>query len=64
MSNSTPGKIGRCIDGVPVIPPERLPRSNRSLVLSYVASHGAPELIGRHLQAMGYQRGRDFLTVG
>ncbi len=59
-----PKKIGRRIQGVPVIAPEALAVSRRPFVLSYVSNHGAQELIGRRLEAMGYRRGRDYLAVG
>ncbi len=59
-----PRKCGNRIRGVPVVPPEWLNREDRPFVLSYVASHGAPERIAGQLQSMGYRRGRDYLMVG
>ncbi len=59
-----PKKIGRRIHGVPVLAPEALAVPQKPFVLSYVSNHGAPELIAERLDAMGYRRGRDYLTVG
>jgi glycosyltransferase involved in cell wall biosynthesis len=60
-----PKKIGNRIDGVPVVGPDWLAdRADRPFVLSYVTNHGARELISRHLEEMGYRRGRDYLPVG
>ncbi len=59
-----PRKWGNRIRGVPVAPPDWLHGKDRPFVLSYVASHGAPELIAAQLQAMGYRRGNDYLVVG
>jgi glycosyltransferase involved in cell wall biosynthesis len=59
-----PCKIGNFLQGVPVVSPDWLRRSPRPLVLCYVGNHGARELIGLELHAMGYRRGRDYLAVG
>jgi glycosyltransferase involved in cell wall biosynthesis len=60
-----PRKIGNRIDGVPVQPPQWLARVRvRPFVLVYVANHGARQEIGPELEAMGYERGRDYLMVG
>lgn len=47
--------------GPPVIGPAGLPEPGRCLVLGYVASRGARELIRAALRARGYAEGRDFL---
>jgi cellulose synthase/poly-beta-1,6-N-acetylglucosamine synthase-like glycosyltransferase len=59
-----PRKIGNRLQGVPVVSPDWLRRRPRPFVLCYVSNHGARELIGRELHAMGYRRGRDYLAVG
>lgn len=60
-----PRKIGRRVGDVPVEAPEWLrEREPRPFVLSWVASHGARERIGAALEAMGYERGADYLAVG
>lgn len=57
-------KIGNTINGARVVPPQWLKRSEKPFVLSYVANHGARELIARELEAMGYRSGSDYLMVG
>ncbi len=37
---------------------------DKAFVLVYVASHGAREAIAESLQAMRFERGRDYLFVG
>ena len=67
-----PNKIGNKLNGVPVVSPQWLigseqlgnKRKKKPFVLSYVANHGAKELIAEQLQVMGYQRGSDYLMVG
>lgn len=59
-----PRKIGNVIGGARVEAPEWLDRKDKPFVLSYVANHGARELIGAELVEMGYRQGRDFLMVG
>ncbi|HHH48536.1 MAG TPA: glycosyltransferase [Gammaproteobacteria bacterium] len=59
-----PRKIGNRLRGVPVVAPEWLARDARPFVLSYVANHGAREDIASRLEAMGYERGVDYLMVG
>lgn len=60
-----PRKIGNIIDGVPVVSPDwLLLQDQRPFVLVYVANHGARDLIASDLQAMGFQRGSDYLPVG
>jgi len=59
-----PRKIGNIIDGARVVAPEWLHREHKPFVLSYVANHGARDLIAADLQAMGYREGEDYLMVG
>ena len=60
-----PRKIGNRIEGQPVYPPKWLVSARpRPFVLVYVAVHGARELIEAELAGMGYDKGRDFLSVG
>lgn len=54
-------KTGRLVGGVPVIGPERLPAAGSILVLGYVSSRGARELIRTELLRRDYREGRDFL---
>lgn len=56
-----PKKTGRTVAGVPVILPGQLPPPGRLMVLGYVASRGARDLIRAHLAARGYEEGRDCL---
>jgi hypothetical protein len=56
-----PRKTGREVGGRPVIAPAELPPPNGALVLGYVASRGARELIRGELGRRGYVEGRDFL---
>ncbi len=60
-----PKKIGREIDGVPVVGPDWLGEcGERPMVLVYVAAHGAREAIAARLEDLGFSRGRDYLAVG
>jgi glycosyltransferase involved in cell wall biosynthesis len=59
-----PAKIGKVIRGAAVHPPDWLARKPRPFVLVYVTTHGAREIIGTQLQALGYRPGRDYLLVG
>jgi glycosyltransferase involved in cell wall biosynthesis len=63
-----PKKIGKRIQGVPVVSPEWLSpsghRGARPLVLAYVANHGARDLIARRLDGFSYRRGIDYLMIG
>jgi glycosyltransferase involved in cell wall biosynthesis len=59
-----PRKIGNAVHGVPVHPPQWLAQEAKPFVLSYVTNHGARDIIAAQLQAMGYERGRDYLMVG
>ncbi len=59
-----PKKIGNIIGGARVVAPAWLRRTEKPFVLSYVANHGARELITAELEAMGYRNGIDYLIVG
>ncbi len=59
-----PKKIGNIVDGAKVVPPTWLKRKEKPFVLTYVANHGARELIARDLGRMGYRAGIDYLMVG
>ncbi len=62
-----PRKIGRRLDGAPVLGPaalEALRGAERPFVLVYVARHGARSLVARSLESAGYAKGRDWLHVG
>lgn len=54
-------KTGKLVEGVPVIAPEALPPPGSRLVLGYVSSRGAREMIRGELTRRGYAEGRDFL---
>jgi glycosyltransferase involved in cell wall biosynthesis len=54
-------KAGKAVGGVPVIAPEALPPPGSRLVLGYVSSRGAREMIRSDLARRGYAEGRDFL---
>jgi glycosyltransferase involved in cell wall biosynthesis len=56
-------KTGRSVAGVPVIGPEELPAAGSILVLGYVSSRGARDLIRAELVRRGYREGRDFLMA-
>jgi glycosyltransferase involved in cell wall biosynthesis len=58
-----PRKVGRSIDGAPVIGPAELGGTRRPFVVSYVGSHGARELIGEALRARGYRAGGDYVLA-
>lgn len=47
--------------GLPVISPAELPRPGEALVLGYVSSRGARELIRGALRSRGFSEGSDFL---
>lgn len=59
-----PRKIGKRLGDIDVRPPEWLERLDKPLVLAWVTSHGARDLIAARLGGMGYVRGRDWLGVG
>lgn len=54
-------KTDKLVGGVPVIAPEALPPPGSRLVLGYVSSRGARELIRAELTQRGYAEGRNFL---
>ncbi len=56
-----PRKIGRVIDGIPVIQHDHIPPG--CFVVPWVASVGAPERIRALLEARGFVRGRDFIEA-
>ena len=57
-------KIGRVLQGRPVVAPEALRGAVREgFVLGYVAKRGARELARRHLRECGFVEGRDFLMA-
>jgi glycosyltransferase involved in cell wall biosynthesis len=55
-----PRKIGRTIHGSPVVSPDHLPPAEQAVIVSYVATRGAGELIRRDLIAAGRTEGKDF----
>lgn len=59
-----PRKIGNRLAGVPVVAPDWLATRPDVFVLSYVANHGARELICKQLESFGRKNGVDFLCVG
>jgi len=63
-----PRKIGNTILNAPVVAPcwlqQQENRGNKPFVLSYVANHGAREVIAAELHKFNYQRGIDYLMVG
>ena len=58
-----PRKIGRAIDGAPVIAPEELPPPGTCFVVPYVASVGARMLIETRLRARGYRAGQEYVLA-
>lgn len=58
-----PRKVGRRIDGRPVIAPVDLPRAGTAFVVSYVGSAGARQEIARTLDAAGYRAGVDYILA-
>lgn len=56
-----PRKTGRTVGGIPVIGPAQLPAAGDAMVLGYVSSRGARELIRAELVRRGCQEGRDFI---
>jgi hypothetical protein len=58
-----PRKIGKGIDGRPVVSPEQLPPAGEAFVLAGVGTRGARELIAARLLAQGRVEGKDFLLV-
>jgi hypothetical protein len=58
-----PRKVGRTIEGRPVIGPGALPAPGRCFVVAAVGSAGAREQIERALIAAGYRAGRDYVLA-
>ncbi len=58
-----PKKIGKRVNGRPVISRDELPSPGNCFVLSYVGSHGASRIIREFLEQRGYRMGRDFLLA-
>ncbi len=59
-----PRKLGRCIQGIKVLPPSSLDVLARPYVLVYVTMHGVREQVTDYLHSLGYRRSRDYLCVG
>lgn len=60
-----PRKLGNRVWGAPVLPPVWLRyQQPKPFVLNYVASHGARVTVERYLDNVGYERGKDYLSVG
>lgn len=58
-----PKKVGRTVEGRPVIAPDELPEPGRCFVLSYVGARGAGARIEAYLNGRGYEAGRDYLLA-
>jgi glycosyltransferase involved in cell wall biosynthesis len=58
-----PAKIGRMLDGVPVMAPDELPAPGRAFVIPWVANVSAREQIAGHLEKLGYRLARDYLPA-
>jgi hypothetical protein len=58
-----PRKLGRAIEGRPVIDPTALPAPGHCFVVAAVASTGAREQIERALVAAGHRAGRDYILA-
>jgi len=59
-----PRKIGRTVNGRPVLHRDELPPAGQAFCLSYVGSRGAREEIGAFLREKGWEEGKDCLMVG
>lgn len=59
-----PNKIGKVLNGFPVISLEELPNKKESYVVSYVGNRGAREDIRRDLKIRGLVEGMDFVMAG
>lgn len=55
-----PKKIGRVLHGRPIVSLDQLPPKENSVIVSYVGSRGAREIIQRQLSATGRKEGYDF----
>jgi len=58
-----PGKVGRVLDGVPVVGLEALPEREGSFLLAGVGTRGVREALAGWLVERGWVEGRDFLLV-
>lgn len=58
-----PRKVGRPIDGRPVLSPDALPPPGRAFVVSCVGGTGAREEIAARLQAAGYRPGAHYVLA-
>lgn len=56
-----PQKIGKTLDGVPVISYEKLPQPNNCFILSFVGNRGARARIEEHLLARGFVKGKHYI---
>lgn len=56
-------KVGRTIEGLPVLSPDQVRSASGCFVLCYVSKRGARELASAHLSGRGFVEGRDFLLV-
>lgn len=57
-------KIGKVLNGFPVISLEELPKKKEAYVVSYVGNRGAREEIRRDLKIRGFEEGLDFVMAG
>lgn len=58
-----PGKVGRVLDGLPVVGLEALPKREGSFLLAGVGTRGVREALAGWLVERGWVEGRDFLLV-
>ena len=55
-----PRKIGRALHGRPVVSPDELPAAESAVIVSYVGTRGAREVIRKDLESRGRIEGVDF----
>jgi hypothetical protein len=58
-----PAKVGRALDGRPVLAPRELPPAGECYVVSYVPAVGAREAIADALRRRGYRPGADYVMA-
>jgi glycosyltransferase involved in cell wall biosynthesis len=58
-----PRRVGRPIDGRPVLPPDKVPPPGEAFVVSYVGGADARERIEARLKAAGHRRGVDYILA-
>jgi glycosyltransferase involved in cell wall biosynthesis len=58
-----PRRVGRPIDGRPVLPPDKVPPPGEAFVVSYVGGADAREQIEARLKAAGHRRGVDYILA-